>query len=160
MADVTTAKQEAPIIHKMSGNSSVSRPSGLSPMMLVAIILVLGLVSGLLVSQFAGKSVSLGGKNQAIEGSLDDIKKGQVYGAADTKAFTDSTEGTLESGGLGEEGSHKLIRPGGDSQTAYVTSSTLELEKFVGRKVKVWGQTFKSQKAGWFMDVGRVEVLE
>jgi hypothetical protein len=26
--------------------------------------------------------------------------------------------------------------------------------------VKVWGETFKGQKAGWLMDVGRVKVME
>ena len=27
-------------------------------------------------------------------------------------------------------------------------------------KVKVWGETFKGQTAGWLMDVGRVQVVE
>jgi len=36
----------------------------------------------------------------------------------------------------------------------------IDLEKFVGRKVKVWGQTFAAQKAGWLMDVGKLKVLE
>ena len=68
-------------------------------------------------------------------------------------------EGNLESGGINGEGTHKLIRPGGDSQTVYLTSSVLDLNQFVGKKVKVWGQTFSAKKAGWLMDVGRVEVL-
>jgi hypothetical protein len=27
-------------------------------------------------------------------------------------------------------------------------------------QVKVWGETFKGQKAGWLMDVGRVQVID
>jgi hypothetical protein len=27
-------------------------------------------------------------------------------------------------------------------------------------EVKIWGETFKGQQAGWLMDVGRVEVIE
>jgi hypothetical protein len=30
----------------------------------------------------------------------------------------------------------------------------------VGKKVRVYGQTFAGQKAGWLMDVGYIEVLE
>jgi hypothetical protein len=30
----------------------------------------------------------------------------------------------------------------------------------VGKKVQVWGETFKGQKAGWLMDVGRIKALE
>jgi hypothetical protein len=41
----------------------------------------------------------------------------------------------------------------------YLTSSTVDLSPFVGKKVRVWGQTFTGQKAGWLMDVGLVEVL-
>jgi len=26
-------------------------------------------------------------------------------------------------------------------------------------EVKIWGETFKAQKAGWLMDVGRVEIV-
>jgi len=33
------------------------------------------------------------------------------------------------------------------------------LSKFVGKNIKVWGQTQSAQYAGWLMDVGRVEVL-
>jgi hypothetical protein len=27
-------------------------------------------------------------------------------------------------------------------------------------EVKVWGETYKGQKAGWLMDVGKVEVID
>lgn len=92
-----------------------------------------------------------------ISGS-DEIKPGVVYGRTDEQ-FKDSAEGSLESGGLGTEGTHKLTREGGDSQTVYLTSSVIDLELFVGKKVRVKGETFSAQKAGWFMDVGSVEVL-
>jgi hypothetical protein len=31
---------------------------------------------------------------------------------------------------------------------------------FVGHKITVWGETFSAQKAGWLMDVGRVQIIE
>jgi len=52
------------------------------------------------------------------------------------------------------------LRPGGESQTAYLTSSVLDLDEYVGKKVKVFGETFGSSQVGWLMDVGKVEVVE
>lgn len=85
---------------------------------------------------------------------------GETYGVDDTRAFTDSAEGELTSGGIDGEGSHHLIREGGESQFVYLTSSVIDLDQFIGRRVKIWGQTFEAQKAGWLMDVGRLEVLK
>lgn len=130
------------------------------PITIGAVVIVfLGVGTGFLLNQTKGGSNTLGKKEIAQEAS-GEIKVGEVYGSTDEKAFRDSTEGVLEKGGLNGEGSHKLIRPGGESQTAYLTSSTLNLDQFAGRKVKVWGETYKAEKAGWFMDVGRLEVLE
>ena len=85
---------------------------------------------------------------------------GESYGVADTKVFTDSAEGEVTAGGVDGEGSHHLIREGDESQYVYLTSSIIDLDQFVGRKVKVWGQTFQAQKAGWLMDVGRLEIVQ
>lgn len=91
--------------------------------------------------------------------TAESLKVGDVFGSTD-ESFKDSAEGYLEEGGLDGEGSHKLLRPGGISQTVYLTSSVTDLNELVGTQVKIWGETFKGQKAGWLMDVGRVEVLE
>lgn len=81
-------------------------------------------------------------------------------GVKNTKLFPDSTEGLLQEGGIDGEGSFHLKRPGGESQNVYLTSSTIDLSKFIGKKVKVWGKTYKAEKAGWLMDVGYLEVIE
>lgn len=88
------------------------------------------------------------------------IKPGMEFGSKDTETFKDKAVGVVEKGGIDGEGSHKLIREGGPSQTAYLTSSIVKLDDFVDRKVEVWGETFAGQKAGWLLDVGRVKVLE
>ncbi len=84
---------------------------------------------------------------------------GAEEGSADKETFRDSTEGILKKGGLDGEGTHHLVR-GDESQTAYLTSSVIDLNKYVDMKVQVWGETFAAQKAGWFMDVGRIKVLD
>lgn len=113
---------------------------------------------------------SLGGyflarNNGAVRGTQD-AQGGQMVntatevGSTDTKTFRDSAQGTLEKGGINGDGTHKLIRDGGPSQTVYLISSVVDLDQFEGKKVEVWGETFKAQKASWLMDVGRVKILQ
>lgn len=89
------------------------------------------------------------------------VKTEKVVGSTDTKTFRDSAEGVLEEGGIDGEGTHHLVREEGrPDQNAYLTSSVVDLSEYVGKKIKVWGETFSAQKAGWLMDVGKVELLE
>lgn len=88
------------------------------------------------------------------------VQTKNVVGSTDTQTFKDSAEGVIEKGGTDGEGTHKLIREGGPSQTAFLISSIIDLESFVGKKVRVWGQTMAAKKAQWLMDVGKIELLE
>ena len=118
----------------------------------VLVIIGVGIFTGyLLSSRSAGGGVALG---PGVE------QKGSEVGSVDVKTFKDTAEGVLEKGGIDGEGTHKLIREGGPSQTAYLTSSVINLDQFVGKKVQVWGETFAGQKAAWLMDVGRVKKLD
>jgi hypothetical protein len=87
------------------------------------------------------------------------IKTSTVEGSTDTTTFKDSAEGVLEKGGSNGEGSHKLIREGGPSQTAYLVSSVVDLDAYVGKKVRMWGQTMAARSVSWLMDVGKIELL-
>lgn len=89
-----------------------------------------------------------------------EIAKGKEFGVKDASTFKDTAQGVIEKGGLDGEGTHKLLREGGPSQTVYLTSSVLDLDQFEGEKIQILGETFKAQKAGWLMDVGRVKILE
>ncbi|MBI2034283.1 MAG: hypothetical protein HYT11_00950 [Candidatus Levybacteria bacterium] len=127
---------------------------------ILTVALILGVGSGFVASQIRPKAQKAG--TVALDGSTSGgtIKKGQVYGSDNTSVFRDTAEGVLKEGGMDGEGSHHLVRPGGDSQNVYLTSSIVDLSLFIDRKIKIWGETFKGQKAGWLMDVGRVEVLQ
>lgn len=122
------------------------------------IAVVLGAMSGYILSNKKGTT----GGNTLTSGSIDSssISKGTVVGSSDTKTFKDVASGSLKEGGIDGEGQFHLSRPGGVSQNVYLISSSVDLSKFVGKKIKVWGETEKAQYAGWLMDVGRVEVLE
>jgi len=121
----------------------------------LVMIAVLGIGSGYFLSKNAGTG-TLNIKS-GIDGSS--VSKGSVVGSNDLKTFKDIAEGLLKTGGINGEGQFHLVRPGGESQNVYLTSSSVDLSKFIDKKIKVWGQTQKAQTAGWLMDVGRVEAL-
>jgi len=126
---------------------------------IISVALIAGFGTGFGAFKLRMKATVSPEATQQVAG--DKVQAGDVFGVKDDQTFKDSAEGYLEKGGTEEgEGSHKLLREGGASQTVYLTSSITDLDKLVGMKVKVWGETFKGQKAGWLMDVGRVQVVE
>lgn len=127
-----------------------------TPVIIVLFIVAfLGIATGYLMSQNGGKVGNVNVGQIATGGP----SKGTIEGSSDTSTFKDTTEGVLKMGGIEGEGQYHLVRPGGDSQNVYMTSSLVDLSKYLGKKIKVWGETQKAQHAGWLMDVGRVEVL-
>ena len=126
----------------------------------ILVVLVLGVISGwaLFKSPFF-KSTPKGEIQLAEGGTASRAKVGETYGREDD-VFKDEAVGVVEANGLSGEGTHKLLREGGESQTVFLTSSILDLDMFIDRKVIVWGQTFSSEKVGWLMDVGRLKVVE
>lgn len=128
------------------------------------IICAVAVLAGTLTGYGAHKLKAKNGGGQIVENvTIEDankIKNGDVFGVQDKDTFADSATGYVELGGIDGEGSHKLLREGGASQTVALTSSVVDLDKLVGAEVKLYGETFKAEKAGWFMDVGRVEVIE
>jgi hypothetical protein len=125
------------------------------PFLPLVLVIGLGIMSGFVLTKIGG------GEGPTKGGVIapKNIKPGSEFGSKN-QTFKDTTIGVLEKGGIDGEGTHKLIREGGPSQTAYLTSSVLDLDQFVGKKVQVWGETFQGQKAGWLMDVGRIKILE
>lgn len=117
------------------------------------IVILLGVGTGYGASYFM-KSKSAVKTTTSATVTTTDTK---TEGIKDEKNFKDMAEGILKDGGIDGEGQYHLERPGGESQNVYLTSSALDLSKYIGKKVKVWGQTFTSQKAGWLMDVGLIK---
>ncbi len=151
--------QKKELIHDFDSSKKKEQQPMVKPLIFTIIIMiVLGVGTGYIASNVSGSGkkgpVSISG-NESASG---EIKKGATFGVSDAKNFPDSVEGLVKEGGVDGEGEFHLERPGGESQNVYMTSSAVDLSKFVGKKVKVWGQTQTAQKAGWLMDVGKVEV--
>jgi hypothetical protein len=133
----------------------------LIPSLIIVAIIVAGGFTGYFLSKRGGVASGPTETKQLI-GGAEVIQGPKEVGIKDEKVFKDTSQGKIVVNDNKDvpEGSHKLIRPGGPSQTAYLTSSVLDLNQFLGKCVQIWGETFAGQKAGWLMDVGRVRILD
>ena len=131
-----------------------ARLSKFIPIIIIVLIVGAGIFSGLVISS-RSKSAKIA-SSAFNEQNLTPAAK-QSF----AQTFRDQAEGTVEKNDQDKyaQGTHKLIRTGGESQTAYLTSSVLDLDQYVGKKVKVYGETFGSSQVGWLMDVGKVDVV-
>jgi len=117
-------------------------------------VVLLGVSSGWFLNK---SSVSSVGENEKVPGVTTTESEA---GLEDGSVFPDTAEGQLEEGGIEGEGTHHLVREGGPSKYVYLTSTIIDLQSFVGKKVTVWGETLSGKQAGWLMDVGKVKVSE
>lgn len=137
----------------------------LLPMGLIAVILGVG--AGYFLSAKLTSGPAMGSTQQAKTAQTETAKSGEakvavgmVFGDKDASAFPDTAVGVLVAGGKEGEGSHHLLREGGESQNVYLTSSAVNLDQFINHKITVRGQTNSARKAGWLLDVGQVKVEE
>ena len=122
-------------------------------------VILAGIATGWFLS---GHSLAGGKTGEAVETSKGvDVSKTEA-GLEDESAFSEkqSPEGILVEGGIEGEGTHHLDRGLGEDKYVYLTSTVIDLQSFVGKKVKVWGETLSGLQAGWLMDVGKIKVIE
>jgi hypothetical protein len=135
-----------PIEPVQQEDEGMKKLSNITIVAVYVILILLGVGTGYLLSR-PGSVASPG-----------TIQTNTVVGSTDTSTFKDSAVGVIQKGGSDGEGTHALIRDGGPSQTAYLISSVVDLDNYVGKKVKVWGQTMAAKHVSWLMDVGKVEL--
>jgi hypothetical protein len=117
-------------------------------------VVILGVVGAWFLVSKTGK-VSNG---QKAAPGVEVTSKGA--GKLDPNVKYDEATGDLKDGGIANEGTHHIERDGGPSRFVYLTSSTVDLNAFTGKKVQVWGQTLASKKAGWLMDVAKIQIAQ
>jgi hypothetical protein len=150
-------KEETKLLRQFEGGTDWKKT--VFSALVVLLIIASGIVSGFFLSRkeaFSGKT-----ETKKLNGEAEMISGPGEMGIKDERVFRDDAKGKIEVNDFSQvrEGSHKLLRPWGESQTAYLTSSVIDLDQFVGKCVQVWGETFAGQEAGWLMDVGRVKTL-
>lgn len=141
------------ILHGLS--TSLEGFSKRTIILFAAVVIVAGIGTGYVLSTKSSSTAS--GPTSA--GAPGVKVTGNQIGIQDKKTFRDCAKGQLEKGGISGEGTHHLVREGGPSQTAYLTSSVVDLDQFVGKSVEVCGETIASKRAGWLMDIGLVNTL-
>lgn len=152
------------IVHKLNIVSPHTQSDTMSVKKILSIFLLIilfGVVSGF-VWAYVSKNASSESRT-ALSKSTEDVNVSpppKKAGIDDKKTFKDTTEGIMRDGGMEGEGDYHLERPGGASQNVYLTSTTVDLSRYIGKKVKVWGETYSAQKAGWLMDVGLIELSQ
>lgn len=146
--------EEVDVVHPLAASGEDLSMRG--AVIIVILVVLVGVLTGFLLS--LGKNITTSSLLSVKKNNSDsEVKK--TIGIKDKKTFKDNSEGILQEGGIEDEGQFHLSRPGGSSQNVYLTSSAVDLSEFIGKKVRVWGETFSAEKAGWLMDVGLVEVL-
>ena len=121
------------------------------------IVVIGGLVSGWMLS---GGAYGATTKTEGV-----DVEKGSGDGFGkididDESIDLQEAEGVLEEGGIRGEGTHHLVRSEDPSKNAYLTSTVIDLQGMVGKKVKIWGQTLSGIEAGWLMDVVKIQEIK
>ncbi len=159
--DMEEKKESSSLMHDFNGTkatpSAKSQNKESNPMKYISIfvvVILLGVATGYAVAHMNGGTAS----KKAAGAPTYSVTSGKTFGVSDTTDFPDTAEGSLKEGGIEGEGAFHLVRPGGDDQNVYLTSSAVDLSQFVGKDIKVWGKTQAAQYAGWLMDVGKVQV--
>lgn len=123
---------------------------------IVMLSVVLGLITGFVLSSKGGDQ----GLTSAGLGAPP-AKNPET----DTRTFKDFAEGVIKAkprdltSKENTGGTHLLIRED-NAIPVTLTSSVVDLSKYEGKKVKVFGQTQAVPKVDWFMDVGKVEEIK
>ena len=123
---------------------------------------ILGVViAALVLGTLTGYTLSTKNKGSSVSSLVVGSAKSAQQ---DTRTFKDFAEGTLKARPEPKdpseyvEGTHMLVREG--AVPVALTSSVVDLSKYEGKKVKVFGETQKAFKEGWLMDVGKVEEVK
>lgn len=154
VSDEMPTPEDNAVLRPMNSKDTVTKPMKNKPFIILAVysvLILLGLGTGYLLATKSSVATSLAPKGTPIQTS-------NVVGVQDASTFKDCATGQLQQGGSNGEGTHHLIREGGPSQTAYLISSVVDLDKYVGQNVKVCGQTVQAKNVSWLMDVGRLEL--
>lgn len=123
---------------------------------LLGAVLVISIIAGTGTGYLMASSGGNGGK-------IPLIRKNPDHAAEDSKTFRDFAEGKItkkpdDKNSAYSQGTHLLVRDG--ATPVLLTSSVFDLSEFENKKVKLFGETNSLPGAGWFMDVGRVEVIQ
>jgi len=143
--------QKPPVLKKFPGTKE-STKSNMMIVVVAFLVVGLGVATGWFLSGTkAGTSSNSSEKTKSDaneEGQLDEAVKYQ------------DAEGKLVEGGIKGEGTHHIERDNNPSRFVYLTSTAIDLDKYIDKKVQIWGETISSVNAPWLMDVVKIKITE
>jgi len=119
------------------------------------LVVVAGVATGWFLAGSKTKATDSG--SVQVTGLNGEVKEA---GLGDESSYKSNVEGVLKKGGIKGEGTHYIDRDLGESKYVYLTSSVVDLESFVDKKVTVWGDTISAKYASWMIDVGKIKVMD
>ncbi|OGK21241.1 hypothetical protein A3C23_01880 [Candidatus Roizmanbacteria bacterium RIFCSPHIGHO2_02_FULL_37_13b] len=156
LRDVATLHPISEDVKKQDNSNKITYSKAFLLLVLIFILGGLTGFSGSLLTKKSKSTINTKNVEESTNESNQPVEK--TAGVSDKKNFKDSAEGILKEGGIDGEGFFHLERPGGPSQNVYLTSTTVDLSQYIDKKVKVKGETYSAEKAGWLMEVGFIEV--
>ena len=130
-----------------------------NPARLLLTVVIVSVVLGLLTGYIISNKGRGGGLTSAGLGTP--AKNAQ----SDTRTFKDFAQGVIKAKPQSNQqddtsgGTHLLVRQD-NAVPVTLTSSVVDLSKYEGKKVKVFGETQAVPNVEWFMDVGKVEEVK
>ncbi len=148
---------DKPLLRSFTQTNQSGAAKKINPIFALLVVVILG---GVATGWAIAKVETSPNTNEKSAVTDDKLTSGEA-GISDESMFEkDTPEGTLVLGGLDGEGTHHLDRNAGTDKMVYLTSSVIDLDSFVGKKVRIWGNTIAAQKAPWLMDVGKIKVVD
>ena len=146
--------QNAQSVLKTFPQNKELKKRSLNTIVVTFVVVLLGISTGYLLSR-----TTLGSSGTSLNPGSESDSQVKTEETVDLSEFSEEEApiGILQKGGIDGEGTHRLERPGGPSKSVYLTSTVLDLESYVGKKVQVWGETLSAVKAGWLMDVVKIK---
>ena len=149
--------EETKVLSRENTTKQILYPINPAKLLLSVVVtaVVLGTLTGYIIAQ-KGNLLQTPGTRGITTGSAKSATQ-------DTRTFKDFAQGVIKAkpqpkNGDYPEGTHTLIRDG--AVPVALTSSVVDLSKYEGKKVKVYGETQKALTEGWLMDVGRVDEIK
>ena len=152
--NVVMPRQDGPLVKPLS--SKKLNKANLLVILGSFSVVVLGVITGWLLAG-SGRSTS---NDTGSDRQITSSKGVEEAGIGDEGEYESSVEGILKEGGIKGEGTHYIDRELGESKYVYLTSSVIDLDSFIDKKVTVWGETISAKYASWMIDVGLVKTKE
>ena len=151
--------QKPPVLKKFPGTKE-STKSNMMIVVVAFLVVGLGVATGWFLSGTKAGTSSNSSEKTSQSGETAKKSDANEEGQIDEAVKYQDAEGKLVEGGIKGEGTHHIERDNNPSRFVYLTSTAIDLDKYIDKKVQIWGETISSVNAPWLMDVVKIKITE